>query len=93
MYIYNLLSVLQHRYETLDKLQQKVELGRMLGPFSNLSISNLRISPIGLVNGANPDGGWRLITHLSAPEGNSVNSYIEEQFCKVNIFFFRSNFE
>ena len=55
----------------------------MLGPFSNLPISNLRIPPIGLVNVANPDGGWRLITNLSAPEGNSVNSYIEEQFCKV----------
>jgi hypothetical protein len=46
-----------------------------------LPISNLRISPIGLV--AKPDGVWRLITNLSAPEGNSVNSYIEEQFCKV----------
>lgn len=78
-----MLSVLQHRYETLDKLQQEVELGRMLGPFSNLPISNLRIPPTGLVNVANPDGGWRLITNLSAPEGNSVNSYIEEQFCKV----------
>jgi hypothetical protein len=32
---------------------------------------------------AKPDGVWRLITNLSAPEGNSVNSYIEEQFCKV----------
>jgi hypothetical protein len=53
----------------------------MLGPFSNLPISNIRISPIGLV--AKPDGGWRLITNLSAPEGNSVNSYIEEQICKV----------
>ena len=53
----------------------------MLGPFSNLPISNIRISPIGLV--AKPDGVWRLITNLSAPEGNSVNSYIEEQFCKV----------
>ena len=77
----NLLSALQHRYETLDKLQHEVELGRMLGPFSNLPISNLRISPIGLV--AKPDGGLRLITNCSAPEGNSVNSYIEEQFCKV----------
>ena len=36
---------------------------------------------IGLV--AKPDGGLRLITNCSAPEGNSVNSYIEEQFCKV----------
>ena len=53
----------------------------MLGPFSNLPISNIRISPISLV--AKPDGGWRLITNLSAPEGNSVNSYIEEQICKV----------
>ena len=65
--------------KTLDKLQQEVELARMLGPFSNLPISNLRISPMGLV--AKPDGVWRLITNVSAPEGNSFNSYIEEQFC------------
>lgn len=78
----NLLSADQFKDETLEKLYQEVKLGRMLGPFSHIPISNLRTSPIGLVSKS--DGGWRLITHLSYPEGNSVNSYIDPQFCKVN---------
>lgn len=77
----NLVSALIHNTETLEKLQKEVQLGRMLGPFVNNPISTLRISPIGLVEKS--DGGWRLITHLSFPEGNSVNDFIHENFCKV----------
>ena len=78
----NLISAEVHKTETLIKLRKEVELGRMLGPFKNKPISTLRISPIGLVE--KPDnGGWRLITHLSFPSGNSVNDFIDEEFCKV----------
>lgn len=77
----NLLSTKVHKQETFKKLQEEVQLGRMLGPFSKLPISTLRISPIGLV--PKSDGGWRLITHLSHPPGNSVNSYIDPEFCRV----------
>jgi hypothetical protein len=44
----------------LLKLQNEVKLGRILGPFKNMPISTLQISPIGLV--PKPDGNWRLIT-------------------------------
>ena len=77
----NLLSAEQFKQETLDKLKSEIQLGRILGPFSKLPISTLRISPIGLVS--KPDGGWRLISNLSHPENNSVNSYIDPECCKV----------
>ena len=56
-------------------INSEVEKGRVLGPFRNIPISNLRISPIGLV--PKKTGGWRLITHLSSPAGFSVNDFID----------------
>lgn len=78
----NLLSAEQLKDETLAKLTKEVQLGRVLGPFSTLPISTLRVSPIGLV--PKSDGSWRLISNLSHPPGNSVNDFINEEFCKVN---------
>ena len=74
----NLLSVEQFRQDTLEKLQSEVSMGRILGPFSRLTISNLHISPIGLM--PKSDGRWRLITDLSSPEGNSINYFISPQY-------------
>ena len=65
----------------LEKLQKEIQLGRMLGPFSEKPLSTLRISPIGLV--LKPDNGWRLITHLSFPVNYSVNDFIDDAYCKV----------
>ncbi|CAC5402846.1 unnamed protein product [Mytilus coruscus] len=45
----NLISAEMHKNETKMKLTEEVELGRMLGPFTEKPISTLRISPIGLV--------------------------------------------
>ena len=77
----NLISAEVHKTETNLKLQKEVHLGRMLGPFSKIPISTLRISPIGVV--AKNDGGWRLITHLSYPLNWSVNDFIDPEICKV----------
>lgn len=71
-----------HKSETQEKLQKKIQLGRMLGPFSEKPISTLGISPIELVE--KPDNGWRLITHLSFPVNYSVNDFIDDEYCKVN---------
>ena len=78
----NLLSARQFCSETKHKLKSEIELNRILVPFSKISISNLRIPPIGLV--PKSDGRWRLITHLSFPEGNSVNSYIDPELASVS---------
>ena len=45
----NLVSADNYKLETLAKLQKEINLGRIIGPFINKPISNLRISPIGLV--------------------------------------------
>jgi hypothetical protein len=42
--------------------------------------SNFILSSIGLVEKS--DGCWRLITHLSFPEGGGVNDFIDEKFCQ-----------
>lgn len=78
----NLVSAEQFSNETLAKIQNEVNLGRMLGPFKYLPISRLRISPIGLV--PKSDGNWRLTTHLSYPQDGSVNSFINPELCKVS---------
>ena len=48
-------------------------------------MENLVCSPMGLVpkDKNNNQSGWRLITHLSYPRGNSVNSFIPKQFASV----------
>lgn len=53
----------------------------MAGPFPYRPIANLIVSPVGLVPKA--DGSWRLITHLSYPEGLSINDGIDHALCSV----------
>ena len=53
----NLVSAYENHRETWDKICREIELGRIGGPFVSLPISNLRISPIGVVpKGNNPVG-------------------------------------
>ena len=73
-----LVSSYQHPRKLLQKVQTGVALGMVSGPFQKLPISNLRISPVGIVPKAN-NTGWCLITHLSSPADNSVNTFIALQ--------------
>ena len=77
----NLQSIQMHEYEAIKVVLKEVELGRIAGPFIEKPIENLRISPVGLI--PKKDGSWRLIHHLSYPEGNSVNSFIDQKYCSV----------
>jgi hypothetical protein len=45
----NLKSVYQHPQVALQKLQSKLNLGRIMGPFRQRPIYNIRCSPIGLI--------------------------------------------
>lgn len=54
----------------------------MSGRFLNPPMANLRCNPVGVL--PEKDGGWRLITNLSAPFGHSVNSSIEHELCSVS---------
>ena len=66
----------------MRKIEGEVEKGRVAGPFDNIPFPNLRCSPIGLVPKKNP-GEFRLIHHLSWPEGNSVNHHIDPTMASV----------
>lgn len=77
----NLLSAETNKEETKQKLLKEVQLGKMLGPFSQKPISNLQTSPIGLV--PKKDLSLRLITHLSFPKCSSINDFIDPEICKV----------
>ena len=51
-----------------------MEAGHILGPFDNPPLPNLWCSGLGTV--PKHDGGWRIIYHLSAPPGISINDFI-----------------
>ena len=77
----NLVSATEFQAETLAKLNKEVSSGRILGPFTNIPISTLHISLIGVI--PKPDGTWRLITNLFHPINDSINSYINETYSKL----------
>ena len=48
--------------EVQKKISKEIKMGRISGPYTHISISNMRISPIGVVQKSTE--GWRLITHV-----------------------------
>ena len=84
----NLRSARCHEKELLEKVHKEINKGRILGPFDEKPISNLRVNPVGIV--PKKTGGWRLISHLSAPSGFSVNDFIDTQACSVSYSSFDS---
>ena len=72
----NLVSANENSEEVLRKIRAEVEKGRVGGPFEAPPFANMRCSRIGLVPKKAP-GEFRLIHHLSWPEGNSVNCHID----------------
>ena len=78
----NLKSINAHENEAIEVVMKEVELGRKAGPFSLPPLQNLRVSPVGLI--PKKDGSWRLIHHLSYPDGSSVNHHIDQNLCTVH---------
>ena len=66
----------------LSKLLKEREKGRIAGPFYEKPLPNLQCSPLGLVPKKQP-GEYRLIHHLSYPNGASINDFIDDKLCKV----------
>lgn len=81
-FVKNLVSVQLRPGVVSEKLAKEVQLGRMAGPFSYPPLDDLRVSPLGLVPKKEPNK-FRLIHHLSYPEGCSVNHGIDPELCKV----------
>ena len=66
------------------KIVKELASGRVLGPFDvSPSMPNYRVSPLGVVPKKTP-GEFRLIHHLSHPEGSSVNDCIPKDMSSVH---------
>ena len=66
-----------------NKLAKEIHAGRIIGPFDQPPLDNLRVSPLGVIPKKQP-GEFRMIHHLSFPQGGSVNDFIPQEFCSVN---------
>lgn len=77
----NLYSVRKQPLLVAEKLHADKKAGRIIGPFSEPPISNLRINPVGLI--PKNTGGWRLITNLSFPPETSINDFIDPDYSSV----------
>ena len=78
----NLVSATKDMDRVMQKLDKEIKLGRIAGPFDSLPIPNLIVSPVGLVPKAQK-GKFRMIHHLSHPDGDSINDGIDRDICQV----------
>ena len=74
---HNLKSALEHSQVIDEELRKECLASRILGPFSSRPIKNLKCSGLGAV--PKKGGKWRMILHLSAPLGKSINDYISKE--------------
>lgn len=65
-----------------SKLAKEIELGRIKGPFPVPPLDNFQVSPIGAVP-KKAQNEFRMIQHLSFPEGDSVNDFISKEDTSV----------
>lgn len=78
----NLKSAVQNPKIVQQKIDKELKEQRIAGPFAEPPFPQFRVSPIGLVPKKQP-GEFRLIHHLSYPQGFSVNDFIDSELCSV----------
>lgn len=68
-----------YAYSTVvdSAIAKECQANRMAGPYPYPPLPNLRCSGLGVV--PKKDGSWRLIYHLSAPHGSSINDFIDPE--------------
>ena len=82
VYCTNSKSVLHNYASVKKKLDKEISQGRISGSFSSPPFPTLRCSPLALIPKSVP-GEFRLVLNLSYPPNNSVNDFMDEQFCTV----------
>lgn len=87
--IFYFISAHKHPWEIMEKIVNEIKLVRNGGSNEKLPISYLRISLIGIVPKGN-NAGWRLITHLSFPTGNSISQFVNPSESTVHYSSFDS---
>ena len=81
--VQNLQSAFQLPQVIDTKIHKELALGRILGPYPIVPpLPNYRISPLGVVPKKVP-GEFRVIHHLSYPQGASINDAIPREFSSV----------
>ena len=60
-------------------VEGEVDSGRILGPFTKVTIAKLQVNWLGVVPKGHTLGKWWLVTDLSFPEGTSGNDGINHQ--------------
>ena len=78
----NLKSALDQPDLVKVKLSKECAAGRIVGPFTTPPFPNFRTSPLGIVPKKDPSE-FRLIHHLSYPDGASVNDFIPDIYSTV----------
>ena len=79
----NLVSAINNPEIVDNKLAKEIHAGRIIGPFDQPPLDNLRVPPLGVIPKKQP-GEFRMIQHLSFAQGGSVNDFIPQEFCSVN---------
>ena len=83
IFVRNLQSAFQLPQVIDTKIHKELALGRILGPYPIVPpLPNYRISPLGVVPNKVP-GEFRVIHHLSYPQGASINDAIPREFSSV----------
>ena len=65
-----------------EHIEKELLANRIKGPYLSSPFSKFQISPIGLVPKKEPNS-YRMITHLSCPDGTSINDGISKDFATV----------
>ena len=68
-------SLLKRALRDSNRKRRRRPAGRKAGPFEAPPIAGLRCSGLGVV--PKKDGDWRVMYHLSAPFGHSINDHID----------------
>ncbi|CAC5404254.1 unnamed protein product [Mytilus coruscus] len=78
----NLLSAKTKPDIVRQKIQNEISANRFVGPFDSKPFTEMQLSPLGLAEKKLP-GTYRMIHHLSFPEGSSINDNIPQDKCSV----------
>lgn len=84
----NLKSTMDNPTSVNNKLSKELAAGRIVGPYDTPPFETFRVSPLGIVPKKLP-GEFRLIHHLSYPEGLSVNDGIPKELATRKICHYR----
>ncbi len=83
LYAKNLASAYEHPQIVSAKIFKELGANRLAGPFDSPPFSTFRVSPLGLIPKKTP-GEFRMIHHLSFPDGSSINDSIPSEFTSMN---------